>query len=212
MEMGIESLMGRLLAMESTVNSQTLRTGRLNQSEWTRFVAASGRLSTIPLLIDDTTIWTPPQMKAKCMSMKRRGGLDMIMVDYGGLMSGGGRYKDNKVQEAGFISRSLKGMARDLRTPVMTALQLNRKLEERKDKRPLLSDLRETGDWEQDADNVLFIYRDEVYNEASEFPNQADVIVAKQRNGPVGTISLYFEKTLTKFLNAAERSIDLSHI
>lgn len=212
MEMGVDQMMNRLMAMEAKINSQRLRGGQLSADEWGRFVEASGNLAKLPLFIDDTSMWTPQLMKAKCTSMKRRQGVDLIMVDYAGLMNGGGRYKDNKVQETGFISRSLKGMARDLRTPVWAAVQLNRGLESRQDKRPMLSDLRESGDWEQDADNVMFLYRDEVYNEASEFPNQADVIIAKHRNGPVGTVSLYFEKTLTKFMNAAERSVDLSHI
>lgn len=212
MEMGIEQLLTRLVAMESGINSQRLRNGQLTQTEWGQFVKATGDMHKLPLLIDDTNIWTPVSLHAKCASIKRRLGLDMIMVDYVGLMSGGGRYKDNKVAEAGFISRSLKGMARDLRTPVWGAIQLNRNLESRGDKRPLLSDLRESGDYEQDADNVMFIYRDEVYNEATEFPNQADIIIAKHRNGPVGTIPLYFDKQLTKFMNAAQRSIDLSYI
>lgn len=212
MEMGIEQLLTRLVAMESGINSQRLRNGQLTENEWGQFVKATGDMHKLPLLIDDTNIWTPVSLHAKCASIKRRLGLDMIMVDYVGLMSGGGRYKDNKVAEAGFISRSLKGMARDLRTPVWGAIQLNRNLESRGDKRPLLSDLRESGDYEQDADNVMFIYRDEVYNEATEFPNQADIIIAKHRNGPVGTIPLYFDKQLTKFMNAAQRKIDFSYI
>ncbi len=169
-------------------------------------------MNELPIFVDDTTIWTPIQLHAKCASMKRRLGLDIIMVDYVGLMSGGGKYKDNKVAEAGYISRSLKGMARDLKTAVWGAIQLNRNLEQRGDKRPVLSDLRESGDWEQDADNVLFIYRDEVYNEATEHPGEAEIIIAKHRNGPVGKVSLYFEKTLTKFTNAASRSVDLSYL
>ncbi len=210
MEMGIEQLTNRLVAMEANINSQTLRSGRLNEHEWSRFVRAAGDMSKLPIFIDDTNTWTPLQLNAKCASMKRRLGLDIIMIDYVGLMSGGGRYKDNKVAEAGFISRQLKGMARSLRTPVWGAIQLNRNLEGRQDKRPLLSDLRESGDWEQDADNVIFIYRDEVYNEMSEFPNQADMIIAKQRNGPTGTVSLYFEKIYTCFKNAVDRTVDLA--
>lgn len=212
MEMGIEQLLTRLVAMESGINSQRLRSGQLTMSEWGEFVKATGGMDKLPLLLDDTNIWTPVSLHAKCASIKRRLGLDMIMVDYVGLMSGGGRYKDNKVAEAGFISRSLKGMARDLRTPVWGAIQLNRNLESRGDKRPLLSDLRESGDYEQDADNVMFIYRDEVYNEASATPGQADIIIAKHRNGPVGTVSLYFDKALTKFQDAVQRNIDLSYL
>lgn len=212
MEMSIEQLITRLTAMESSINTKSLQNGALSEQEWKRFVKASGDLSKLPIFLDDTTTWTPQQLKTKATSMKFRSGIDIVIVDYVGLMSGGGRYKDNKVAEAGFISRSLKKMAADLKLPVLAAIQLNRNLENRQDKRPMLSDLRESGDWEQDADNVLFIYRDEVYNEASEFPNQADIIVAKQRNGPTGVVSLFFEKSLTKFMNAAERSVDLSHL
>lgn len=212
MEMGVEQLMTRLVAMESGINAQRLRSGQLTQDEWGKFVKVAGDMNELPIFVDDTTIWTPLQLHAKCASMKRRLGLDIIMIDYVGLMSGGGKYRDNKVAEAGYISRSLKGMARDLKTAVWGAIQLNRNLEQRGDKRPILSDLRESGDYEQDADNVLFIYRDEVYNEATEFPNQADIIIAKHRNGPVGTVSLYFEKTLTKFQNAATRSINLEYL
>ncbi len=212
MEMGVEQLMTRLVAMESGINAQRLRSGKLTNQEWGTFVKVAGDMNELPIFVDDTTIWTPIQLHAKCASMKRRLGLDIIMVDYVGLMSGGGKYKDNKVAEAGYISRSLKGMARDLKTAVWGAIQLNRNLEQRGDKRPVLSDLRESGDWEQDADNVLFIYRDEVYNEATEHPGEAEIIIAKHRNGPVGKVSLYFEKTLTKFTNAAGRSVDLSYL
>lgn len=212
MEMGVEQLMTRLVAMESGINAQRLRSGQLTMDEWSTFVKVSGEMQSLPIFIDDSTLWTPVQLHAKCASMKRRLGLDMIMIDYVGLMSGGGRYKDNKVQESGYISRSLKGMARDLRTPVWAAIQLNRNLESRGDKRPILSDLRESGDYEQDADNVMFIYRDEVYNEACEQPGGADIIIAKHRNGPVGTVTLYFEKTLTKFMNAAKRNIDIGYL
>jgi replicative DNA helicase len=212
MEMGVEQLMTRLVAMESSINAQRLRSGQLTMDEWATFVRVSGEMQSLPIFIDDSTLWTPIQLHAKCASMKRRLGLDIIMVDYVGLMSGGGRYKDNKVQESGYISRSLKGMARDLRTPVWGAIQLNRNLETRQDKKPILSDLRESGDYEQDADNVMFIYRDEVYNDACEQPGAADIIIAKHRNGPVGTVTLYFEKTLTKFTNAVERRVDLSYL
>lgn len=212
MEMGVEQLMTRLVAMESGINAQRLRSGQLTQQEWGQFVKVAGDMNELPIFVDDTTIWTPLQLHAKCASMKRRLGLDIIMIDYVGLMSGGGKYRDNKVAEAGWISRSLKGMARDLKTAVWGAIQLNRNLESRQDKRPILSDLRESGDYEQDADNVLFIYRDEVYNENTQTPGQADIIIAKHRNGPVGTVPLYFEKTLTRFENAQKRSIDLSYL
>lgn len=208
MEMGIDLLMLRLAAMEGQVNAQRVRTGELSHAEWMRVAMALTELHKLPIFVDDSAGWTPQLLKAKCTSMKRRQGIDIFMIDYVGLMNGGGRYKDNKVAEAGFISRSLKGMARDLRTPVWGAIQLSRECEKRQDKRPQLSDLRESGDWEQDADNVLFIYRDEVYNPATEFPNQADIIVAKHRQGPTGTVPLYFEKSQTRFMNGVERTVD----
>lgn len=210
LEMGVDQLVGRLVAMETGINGQSIRTGKLSPPEWSKFVEASGNLSKYPLFIDDTTTWTPIQLHAKCASLKRRLGLQAVFIDYAGLMSGGGRYKDNKVAESGYISRSLKGLARDLRVPVIAAVQLSRKCEERSDKRPVLSDLRDSGEYEQDADNVLFVYRDEVYNEATEFPGQADIIIAKHRNGPVGTVSLYYDKPTTKFANAAWRTVDLT--
>lgn len=209
LEMGVDQLTNRLIAMDTGIDLQVLRRGLLNRDERARFVETNGKLQSLPLLIDDTTVWTPLQLKAKCNSLRRRAGIQVIFIDYVGLMSGGGRYKDNKVQEMGFISRSLKGMARDLRIPVIAAVQLSRAVEQRQDKRPILSDLRESGDLEQDADNVMFIYRDDVYNGASEAPNQAEVIVAKQRNGPIGTITLYFEKSLTKFSDIRNNVVQL---
>ncbi|MEO1165773.1 MAG: DnaB-like helicase C-terminal domain-containing protein, partial [Chloroflexota bacterium] len=128
------------------------------------------------------------------------------------LMNAGGQYENNRVQEISFISRNLKELARELKVPLISAAQLSRAVEQRQDKRPVLSDLRESGSIEQDADIVMFLYRDEVYNEATEFPNQADVIVAKHRNGPTGVVSLYFEKSLTKFMDASVHRVDLSDL
>ncbi|MEL6310426.1 MAG: DnaB-like helicase C-terminal domain-containing protein, partial [Chloroflexota bacterium] len=122
------------------------------------------------------------------------------------------QYENNRVQEISFISRNLKELARELKVPLISAAQLSRAVEQRQDKRPVLSDLRESGSIEQDADIVMFLYRDEVYNEATEFPNQADVIVAKHRNGPTGVVSLYFEKSLTKFMDASVHRVDLSDL
>ncbi len=389
MEMGVEQIVQRLVSMEAAINSQNLRSGQLTQQEWARFVHAAGNLSSFRLFIDDTPAMNPLQMRTKCHRLAREHGLDLVIVDYMQLMNAGGAYSNNRVQEISFISRSMKEMARELNVPVLSAAQLSRAVEQRQDKRPVLSDLRESGcvagetliylpdsgcyvpiaelcgrtgfhvtslnteiwklepgvvtnafctgvkpvyrlttqlgrtiratgnhkfltihgwkrldeltlddhialprrldnqlitdsgemssntrkeyagtnihqhnlgyvnvtqlqsceiSWdrivsikpdgetavydltvpgnscfianeivvhnsiEQDADIVIFLYRDEVYNEATEFPNQADLIVAKHRNGPTGTVSLYFEKTLTKFLNAAERSVDLSRI
>jgi replicative DNA helicase len=212
MEMGVEQIVQRLVSMEAAINSQNLRTGQLTQQEYSRFVHAAGNLSNFRIFIDDSPAMSPLQMRTKCLRMAREHGIDLVVVDYMQLMNAGGVYENNRVQEISYISRNMKEMARELNVPVMSAAQLSRAVEQRQDKRPVLSDLRESGSIEQDADIVMFLYRDEVYNEATEFPNQADIIIAKHRNGPTGTISLYFEKTLTKFMNAAERSVDLSHI
>lgn len=212
MEMGVEQIVSRLVSMEAAINSQNLRSGQLTQQEYSRFVHAAGNLSNFRIFIDDTPAMSPLQMRTKCLRMAREHGIDLVVVDYMQLMNAGGVYENNRVQEISYISRNMKEMARELNVPVMSAAQLSRAVEQRQDKRPVLSDLRESGSIEQDADIVMFLYRDEVYNEATEFPNQADIIIAKHRNGPTGTISLYFEKTLTKFMNAAERSVDLSHI
>ncbi len=212
MEMGVEQIVQRLVSMEAAINSQNLRSGQLTQQEYSRFVHAAGNLSNFRIFIDDSPAMSPLQMRTKCLRMAREHGIDLVVVDYMQLMNAGGAYENNRVQEISYISRNMKEMARELNVPVMSAAQLSRAVEQRQDKRPVLSDLRESGSIEQDADIVMFLYRDEIYNEATEFPNQADIIIAKHRNGPTGTISLYFEKTLTKFMNAAERSVDLSHI
>lgn len=212
LEMSVERLMRRIMSQEACINSEILKTGKLNQPEWARFVKASGAINALPLFIDDTAAWTPLQLRAKFTSMKQRQGIDVFVIDHAQLLSGGGRYANNKTAEAAYISRALKEIVQDLKTPMLVAAQLNRNIEQRQDKRPLMSDIRESGTWEQDADNIIGVYRDEVYNEASEFPNQADLIVLKQRDGKTGTVSCYFEKTFTKFMNAAERSVDLSHI
>jgi replicative DNA helicase len=212
MEMGNEQIVQRFVSMETGINTQRLRTGQLNQQEWSRFVQASGRLANLRVFIDDTPAMTPIQMRTKCRRLMHEYGLDLVIVDYMQLMNAGGGYENNRVQEISFISRSLKELARELNVPVFSAAQLSRAVEQRQDKRPLLSDLRESGSIEQDADIVAFLYRDAVYNEATEFPNRADIIIAKHRNGPTGTISLHFEKSLTKFADARTQTIDLSSL
>jgi replicative DNA helicase len=212
LEMGVEQIVQRLISMEAGINSQNLRLGQLSQQEWARFVHAAGNLSNFRIFIDDTAAMNPLELRTKSFRLAREHGLDLIVVDYVQLMNAGGAYENNRVQEVSFISRNMKELARELNVPVLSAAQLSRAVEQRHDKRPQLSDLRESGSIEQDADVVMFLYRDEVYNEATEFPNQAEIIISKHRNGPTGTINLYFEKTLTKFMNAAERSVDLSHI
>ncbi len=212
MEMGVEQIVQRLISMESAINSQSLRLGQLTQQEYGRFVHAVGNISRFPIYIDDSAALNPLELRTKCLRMQREHGLDLVVVDYLQLMNAGGTYENNRVQEVSYISRNMKELAREFNVPILSAAQLSRAVEQRQDKRPQLSDLRESGSLEQDSDIVMFLYRDEMYNEATEFPNQADIIISKHRNGPTGTISLYFEKTLTKFMNAAERSVDLSHI
>lgn len=212
MEMGAEQIVQRLMSMESAINNQTLRLGQLTPQEWARFVQVSGNLSNLRIYIDDTPAMNPLQLRTKCLRMAREHGVDLVVVDYMQLMNSGGAYENNRVQEISYISRSLKELARELNVPVLSAAQLSRAVEQRQDKHPVLSDLRESGSIEQDADVVMFLYRDSLYNEASENPNGAEIIIAKHRNGPTGTIELYFEKTLTKFMNAAQRSVDLSHL
>jgi replicative DNA helicase len=212
MEMGVEQLVQRMVSMESGVNVQKLRLARLDHQDVSRFTEAVGRISSFPIFIDDTPAMSPLEMRTKCRRLKHEFGLDLVIVDYMQLMNAGGSYENNRVQEISFISRSLKELARELNVPLISAAQLSRAVEQRQDKRPVLSDLRESGSIEQDADIVMFLYRDEIYNEATEFPNQADVIVAKHRNGPTGTVSLFFEKALTKFMDISVHRVDLSDL
>lgn len=210
MEMGVEQIVQRLVSMETGIDMQRLRLGQLEPHESSRLFEAMDRLSSLNIYIDDTPALTPLQLRTKCRRVAHEHGLDLIVVDYMQLMNAGGLYENNRVQEISYISRGLKELARELNVPLFSAAQLSRAVEQRADKRPQLSDLRESGSIEQDADIVMFLYRDEVYNEATEFPNQADIIVAKHRNGPTGVISLYFEKSITRFLDATSHSIDLS--
>lgn len=212
MEMGAEQIVQRIISMETGINMQRLRTGQVDAREWGRFVEAIGRLGELSIFIDDTPALNPLQMRTKCRRLAHEYGLDLIILDYLQLMNAGAMYENNRVQEISYISRSLKELAREINVPLLSAAQLSRAVEQRGDKRPILSDLRESGSIEQDTDIVMFLYRDAVYNEATEFPNQADVIVAKHRNGPTGTISLYFDNTITKFMDAAVRSVDLSNL
>ncbi|MEL6403024.1 MAG: replicative DNA helicase [Chloroflexota bacterium] len=212
MEMGVEQMVQRMMAMETGINVQKLRLARLTPQEAARFTEAVGRISNHNIFIDDSPAISPMEMRTKCRRLKHEFGLDLVIVDYMQLMNAGGQYENNRVQEISFISRNLKELARELKVPLISAAQLSRAVEQRQDKRPVLSDLRESGSIEQDADIVMFLYRDEVYNEATEFPNQADVIVAKHRNGPTGVVSLYFEKSLTKFMDASVHRVDLSDL
>jgi replicative DNA helicase len=210
MEMGAEQIVQRLVSMETGIDMQLLRLGSLNQAQWELFVQAVGRMSEMNIFIDDTPAMNPVSMRAKCRRLMHEHRIDLVMVDYIQLMNAGMNFQNNRVQELSYISRMMKEMARELNIPVFTAAQLSRAVEQRHDKRPVMSDLRESGSLEQDADIVMFLYRDAVYNEASETPNQADIIIAKHRNGPTGTVSLYFEKKLTKFTDARVDNVNLS--
>jgi len=209
MEMGVDQITQRLISMETGISTQNLRLGRLTPQEYSRFVEAAGRISRFPIFIDDTPALNPIQMRTKCRRLQHEHGIDLIIVDYMQLMNAGGQYQNNRVQEISLISRQMKELARELNVPIFSAAQLSRAVEQRQDKRPVLSDLRESGSIEQDSDIVMFLYRDAVYNEATEFPNQAEIIVAKHRNGPTGNISLYFDKSITKFIDGAVRRVDL---
>lgn len=211
-EMEADQITRRLIALESGLNLQAVRSGSMNKDQYGRFVASLGKVSELPIYIHSKRV-TPDQLRAKALSWMADSGLDVLFVDYLQIMSGGGQFKGNqRTQEVSYFARSLKDLALELHIPVVAAAQLNRELEKRQDKRPILSDLRESGEIEQAADIVVFIYRDEYYNEMTEFPNQADLIISKHRNGPTGTVSMYFEKTTTRFLNSAERAVDLSRI
>jgi replicative DNA helicase len=202
LEMGNEQLVQRLYSSETGINSQRLRDGKLEDHEWDRFTEATSRLNKLPIFIDDTPGISVQQVRARCRRLKKEGGLDLVIVDYLQLLTSGvARMDANRVQEISYISRSLKEMARELKVPVLAAAQLSRAVEQRADKRPQLSDLRESGSIEQDSDIVIFLYRDELYNQNTEYPNQAEVIVSKHRNGPTGTIKLYFRKDLTQFVD-----------
>ncbi|MCD2493184.1 replicative DNA helicase [Lacrimispora sp. NSJ-141] len=201
LEMSKEQLMNRLFSMESRVDSQALRTGNLSDTDWDKLVESVGVIGNSKLIIDDTPGITVSEMRSKCRKFKLEFGLDLIIIDYLQLMSGGKRASDNRQQEISEISRSLKALAREVGAPVIALSQLSRAVESRTDKRPMLSDLRESGAIEQDADVVMFIYRDDYYNKDTENPNIAEIIIAKQRNGPTGTVNLVWLPDYTKFVN-----------
>ena len=206
LEMSREQLMNRLLSMESKVDSQHLRTGNLKDDEWSKLIESAGMIGESRLMIDDTPGISIGEMRSKCRKYKLEHGLDIIIIDYLQLMTGSvGRSSESRQQEVSDISRQLKGLARELNVPVVSLSQLSRAVESRPDKRPMLSDLRESGAIEQDADVVMFIYRDEYYNKDSEFKKQAEIIIAKQRNGPVGTVNLAWLGEYTKFANLSRQ-------
>ena len=204
LEMSKEQLVNRLLSMESNVDSQKLRTGSLTDADWDAVVEGVGVIGSSRLIIDDTPGISITELRSKCRKMKLEQGLSLVIIDYLQLMSGSGRgSNENRQQEISEISRSLKALARELQAPVVALSQLSRACETRTDHRPMLSDLRESGAIEQDADVVMFLYRDDYYNKDTDHPNEAEVIIAKQRNGPIGTVNLIWKPEFTKFVNAA---------
>ncbi len=203
LEMSKEQLVNRMLSMESNVDSQKLRTGSLTDADWDAVVEGIGIIGGSKLIIDDTPGISITELRSKCRKMKLEYGLSMVIIDYLQLMSGSGKSGDNRQQEISEISRSLKALARELNAPVVALSQLSRACETRQDHRPMLSDLRESGAIEQDADVVMFLYRDDYYNKDTDKPNVAEVIIAKQRNGPIGTIELLWRPEYTKFVNMA---------
>ncbi|MFR7971802.1 MAG: replicative DNA helicase [Lacrimispora saccharolytica] len=201
LEMSREQLMNRLFSMESKVDSQSLRTGNLKDEEWSKLIESAGIIGESNLIIDDTPGISIAEMRSKCRKYKLEHGLDIIIIDYLQLMTGSGRGSDSRQQEISDISRSLKALARELNVPVVALSQLSRAVEQRTDHRPMLSDLRESGAIEQDADVVMFIYRDDYYNKDSEDKGIAEIIIAKQRNVPIGTVNLVWLPDYTKFAN-----------
>ena len=204
LEMSREQLYNRMLCSEAMLDAQKLRTGELDDNDWVELIRASGPLSEAPIYIDDTPGVTPMEVRSKCRRLKVEKGLGLIVIDYLQLMSGNGR-TDSRQQEISEISRSLKALAREMEAPVIALSQLSRACEQRADHRPMLSDLRESGAIEQDADVVAFLYRDEYYFPDTEKKNQAELIIAKQRNGPTGTVDLAWMGQYTKFGNLMKK-------
>jgi replicative DNA helicase len=230
LEMSSEQLATRIMAEKSGVSSDRIRRGEVKQEDFQRIVEAAQAMNEVPFFIDDTPAITIPMLRTRARRLKRQHGLDLIVIDYLQLMRGSGsKGQENRVQEISEITRGLKAIAKELQVPVLALSQLSRAVELRDDKRPQLSDLRESGSIEQDADVVMFVYREQYYHEraepkqrsdegddkfherlerwkrrAEEVHNKADVIVAKQRHGPVGTRSLYFDGMITKFSDLAE--------
>ncbi|MDP1647266.1 MAG: replicative DNA helicase [Rubrivivax sp.] len=207
MEMGASQLALRLVGSLGRIDQQHLRTGRLDNSEWERLTGAVEQLGKVQLLIDETAGLTSSELRARARRMARQfGTLGLIVIDYLQLMSGSSGSDENRATELGEISRGLKSLAKELQCPVLALSQLNRSVESRNDKRPMMSDLRESGAIEQDADIIMFIYRDDYYNKDSKEPGVSEIVIAKQRNGPVGTVKLTFLKPLTRFDNLAPGS------
>ena len=201
LEMSRREMIQRLVAAQSGIGTHVLRTGRLD-GLWPAFVKAGGELGNLKIFIDDTPGISPGQLRGQCRRLVAEEGIDLILVDYLQLLTAGKRIDGGRHHEIGFITKSLKNLARELNVPLVAGSQLNRGVEARADKRPLLSDLRDSGSIEEDADIVLFIYRDEMYDPETEMKNIAELICAKHRQGPTGTINLFFQKQQVKFIDA----------
>lgn len=208
LEMGAEQLVMRMLCAEGNINAQNLRTGDLTDEDWRKLTMAMGSLSNAGIYIDDTPGIKVGEIRSKCRRLAQEHGLGMILIDYLQLIQGSGRSGENRQQEVSEISRSLKGLARELQVPVIALSQLSRGVEQRQDKRPMMSDIRESGSIEQDADIVAFLYREDYYDKEAENKNIIEIIIAKQRNGPVGNVSLAFVKEYNKFVNLERRFDD----
>lgn len=206
LEMSAAQLVQRMICAESNVDAGRMRTGYLEGDDWEKLTMAIGSLSEAQIFIDDTPGITVADIRAKCRRLKKERGLGMILIDYLQLIQGRGKSGENRQQEVSEISRTLKQIARELEVPVIALSQLSRGVEQRQDKRPMMSDLRESGSIEQDADIVAFLYRDDYYDKETEKKNIIEIIIAKQRNGPVGTVELVFLKNFNKFV-----SLDRSH-
>ena len=211
MEMPCEQLALRLISSLGRVDQHRVRTGKLEDGDWERVTSAVGALSEAMIFIDDTPSLTPTELRARCRRLKRDRGLDLIIIDYLQLMQIPGN-KENRATEISEISRGLKVLAKELRVPVVALSQLNRGLEQRPNKRPLMADLRESGAIEQDADLILFIYRDEVYNENSPDKGTAEIIISKHRNGPIGMVRLTFLGQYTRFENYISQNYPNSNL
>lgn len=201
LEMGAEQLVMRMLCAEGNIDAQVLRTGALQAEDWRKLTMAMGSLSHAGIFIDDSSGIRVNEIRSKCRRLQQEHGLGMIIIDYLQLIQGSGGSSDNRQQEVSEISRSLKGLARELKLPVIALSQLSRGVEQRQDKRPMMSDLRESGSIEQDADIVSFLYREDYYDKETENENMIEIIIAKQRNGPTGTVTLAFAKEYNKFVN-----------
>lgn len=208
LEMGADQLVSRMLCAEGNIDAQRLRTGHMESEDWNKLTMAMGSLSNAGIYIDDTPGIRVSEIRSKCRRLKQEHGLGMILIDYLQLIQGSANSKENRQQEVSEISRSLKGLARELNVPLIALSQLSRGVESRQDKRPMMSDLRESGSIEQDADIVGFLYRDDYYDQESENQNIIEIIISKQRNGPVGNVELAFVKEYNKFVDLDHRYTD----